>query len=234
VRGFLGAARRGARTATRRARRAAVVGAVAAYQKRIRELDEQERDQQATAERMAAATRDLARDAPGVGQAMQMTGGRALGALRAARPSGRVLPGSVFRSALDARPSRDEMERFMRVARVVDDPMTVLRDLEDRTLTAESVDTLRQVYPALYQDIVRQAMEAIAEADREPSYQDRLQLGLLLGIATDPSLVPDNLAMLQAGHAPAAPPQTSQAPTQQAPQIAGQLASPTQRLEARH
>lgn len=234
VRKFLGTARRAGRTAARRTRRAAVLGTVKAYEARIRELDEQTKDQAATAQRMADSTRELTRDAPSVQQALQVTGGRALGILNAARPSGRIAPGSLWTTPADAQPSRDEMERFLRVARVVDDPMTVVRDLEDRSLEGESVDTLRAAYPALYNEIVRQAYEAIAEAPTEPPYQDRIQLGVLLGIPTDPSLVPENLAILQAAHiAASTPTQTSTASSQQAPDLAGQLASPTQRLEAR-
>ena len=53
-------------------------------------------------------------------------------------------------------------------------------------------------------------------------------------LRADPSLTPAMLATIQAAHAAAfASHQESAAPTQKAPDIAGQLASGTQQLEAR-
>jgi hypothetical protein len=238
IRGFLSAGRRAAQTATRRTRRAAIAGTSRAlsdeYRQRSRALEQQTRDLMGTTQQVASRTAELTRDAPRVQQAMQASTARALSYLQRVRPRGRALAGEL-RPRTDSLPSRDEMERFVRIARAVEDPLSVLRDLESRTLTPEAVSAIREVYPALHARIVAQATEAIANAEREPSYQDRIQLGLLLGIPTDPSLTPEMLATIQAAHAAAFAPQpNSAAPTQQkAPDLAGALASGTQQLEAR-
>lgn len=237
VRRFLGSASGAAgsaKGAAARVQRAAipttVQGITSAFNERSERLDEQSSN---SIERLARSTAEIANGAPQVQQALQVAAARGQQYLAAQRPTVSLQPGDIFRRRNEA-PARDAMERWLRVARVVDDPMSALRSLEARDLTMDEVDALRTVYPALYREIVAVAMQEIAEGDHDPAYQDRLQLGLLLGVATDPSLTPESLATIQAAHvALTAPTQQSPAPTQQAPDIAGGLASGTQQLEAR-
>lgn len=231
VRGFL---RRGAGAtaeAARRGRRAAVLGGATAYRERTRQLEEQARD---LPSRIAEGTRDLS-GAPRTQQALQTRAARAVAFLQRVRPSGRVPPGTLLAGRAERLPSTSEMERFLRYARAIDDPDTVLADLEAGRLSREGVEALREVYPALYQQITQRAIEALQELKTPPPYQERLQLGLLLGIPTDPSLTPAFLATIQQTHAIASAqqPQQQSAAVTRAPDIAGQLASDTDRLVAR-
>lgn len=216
--------------AARRGRRAAVMGGATAYRERTRRLEEEARDLPA---RIADGTRDLS-DAPRTQQALQTRAARAVAFLQRVRPSGRVVPGQLLvnRNRL---PSATEMERFLRYARAVDDPETVLRDLEQGKLSREGIEALREVYPALYARITQRAVEALSELETPPPYQERLQLGILLGIPTDPSLTPAFLATIQQTHAAASAqqPQQQSAAVTRAPDLAGSLASDTDRLVAR-
>jgi len=108
----------------------------------------------------------------------------------------------------------------------------VLDSLRRGDISREEVETLRAVYPALHARIVEEATRQIVDAAAPLSYQDRIRLGILLGITSDPSLDPATLATLQATYQ-----QTTEQPspqrTQPAPRVASQLATGTERLEAR-
>lgn len=233
VRGFFG---RGARTASewgsaaaRSATRSVRRGA-SAYAERIADLERQS-DPRALSRSVADATAPLSHAAPRTQAAAAQTAVRAVQYLQAQRPRGRALAGDLRSDRMP--PSNEEMDRFLRVARAVDDPATVLDDLRARRLTPEAVDAIRSVYPALYRQIVTAVMREMTDGDHRPSYQDRLQLGILLGIPTDPALTPASLAILQSAHAAAEavspPPQSRGTP----PRLSRGLASPSDRTEAR-
>lgn len=234
VRGFLGRGTRrasewgsmAAGTTTRAVRRGA-----AAYGERVAELDRQA-EPRALTRNVADATANLSHAAPGVQSAATRTAVAATSYLQSHRPHGRALAGDLRAEAVP--PSEEQMNRFLRIARAVDDPGTVLDDLRARRLTPEAVDAIRSVYPALYRQIVTTVMRELASDDARPSYQDRLQLGILLGIPTDPSLTPASLSILQSAHAAATaaspPPSASRG---QAPNLSRGLSSSSDRTEAR-
>jgi len=174
-------------------------------------------------------------NAPRTQQALQTRASQAVAFLQRVRPQGRTLQGELLAGKRERLPSGPEMERFMRYARAVDDPETVLADLEAGRLSREGVEVLRQVYPALYQRLVTRTMEALQDLDTQPPYQERLQLGMLLGVPTDPSLTPAFLATIQQTHAIASAqqPQQHRAAVTRTPDIAGSFASDTDRLVAR-
>jgi hypothetical protein len=242
IRRFLGRASGAARVVGARAARAGVAaertgiaagaaGARAAYARWSKEIDDHQQDRTRIAARMAESTRAITHDAPRVQQSMQTAGVRALEHLAMTRPLGQTLPGQLVSSRSE--PALADVRRWAARIRVVEDPLSVLADLERGSLTPEAVETLRTVYPAIYAQIGQRVMEVLAESGTSASYQERLRLGTLLGIPTDPSLSPEILAILQTPTTAPAPTQTSQAPTHRAPDLAGSMASETQRLEAR-
>ena len=240
VRGFLG---RGARrvadwgsTAAAAGRRGARRGA-AAYAERVAELD-RHTDPQQLIRRISDSTAELTHAAPQTQAALGHAAARAVAYLQAQRPRGRVLPGDMRHEPRP--PSIEEMDRFLRIARAVDDPGSVLDDLRSRRLTPEAIDAVRAVYPALYRQIVATVMREMAEGEHRPSYQDRLQLGVLLGIPTDPSLAPESLRILQQAHeaASAANPQAASGGASRggsggAPDLSRGLAGASDRTEER-
>lgn len=241
VRGFLGRGERSAgRAATRvvdfaeRAPHRALTGA-AAYEARIAELDAH-RDPRRLSADIAAGTADLGHAAPNVQRVVQARSARAVAYLQSVRPRSRVMPGQLRVDPRQALPSRPEMDRFLRIARAVDNPASVLDDIRSRRITPEAIAAIREVYPSLYRQIVRAVASELSNADREPSYQDRLQLGTLLGVPTDPSLDPSTLATLQQAHtALASAGQAAQprAAGGRAPDLAGMATSGADRVEAR-
>lgn len=206
---------RASRSARRNVRAAATLGSVRAYQERVRRLDEEAGDPVATSERIGERVADL-RSAPRTRDAMIAASTRANQYLASLRPRPRALSGQIV-PTLDRPVSDEERERFMRAARVVDEPLSVLRDLRNGTLTRESVEALRQVYPRLYQRLVGEVMRQVGERGSDIDYERRLALGVLLGVPTDPALAPAHMATLQSvlasnAGAPMVPPTPRGAP----------------------
>jgi hypothetical protein len=237
VRSFLGRSTTAAERAARRALQAGQTAArvsyrgVQAYEARVRELS-LHRDASRLTTDLAQGTRDLTQHAPQLTAALQTTAARATTYLQQQQPRGRVLPGTLIPNH-DALPSRPEMDRFLRIARAVDDPSSVLEDLRNRTLTPEAVQAIREVYPQLYQRMVRTVAEELSRPGARPSYQDRIQLGTLLGVPTDPSLTPATLALLQQSLEAVQQQAAQQTNPGQAPDLSSNMATGMDRVEAR-
>jgi hypothetical protein len=98
----------------------------------------------------------------------------------------------------EPRASADEQARFLRYARAVNDPSTVVEDMERGALTREAVEAVRVVYPSLYRQMQGTALRRLADLRKPMAYPQRVQLSLLLGVPADPSLAPETLSQLQA------------------------------------
>ena len=94
-----------------------------------------------------------------------------------------------------------EVERFGAYLRAVEDPLSVLDDAAGGWIAAESVEALEAVYPSLLADLRTRVTERLATHPGQMSYKQRLSLGHLLGIETDPSMNPAFIASIQAMHA---------------------------------
>ena len=97
----------------------------------------------------------------------------------------------------EARVSDSDKAKFMRYARAVDDPASVVDDMAEGRLTPEGVETLRAVYPGIFEQIKAKAIERIADEKAPIGYDKRLQMGILLGIPTDKTLNPQFIASMQ-------------------------------------
>lgn len=86
-------------------------------------------------------------------------------------------------------------DKFLRYARAVDTPLTVLEDLRDGVLTREAVEAIQSVYPSLYQRVRQEVMTNIADSSQLLPYEKLLQLGILLGVPATPALA--NVAVHQ-------------------------------------
>ena len=100
------------------------------------------------------------------------------------------------------RPNDQEVATFLRYARAVDDPMSVLEDMKAGRISREGAESLRAVYPSMFRQIQGHVMDRVAEmqAKGKPIPRARrLELGILLGIPTDWSLTPEGVQTLQDG-----------------------------------
>jgi hypothetical protein len=79
-------------------------------------------------------------------------------------------------------------------------PLETLDRLNDGTLTTDHVEALQACWPAIYDDVKNSVYDELALAraeEREIPFRERMTVGTLFGIVTDPSLDTDTMAMLQ-------------------------------------
>lgn len=231
TRGFI---REGGRAAARTAKRAAPVATVEAFREQIRSLTEDTTPERRV-EAMSKATQGFADIAPRTTVALQSAISRRDEFLRARVPAAALRADPLQPHLSRPNVSDAERQRFMRYVEAVDNPMQIVEDLERGRITREGVEALREVYPRLYERIQRTVMEELAGLERPMPYPQRLQLGILLDIPTDPSLRPESIAMLQARYAqpPSAPPTPAPEAMAPSPELAAAHASETDRLVAR-
>lgn len=98
------------------------------------------------------------------------------------------------------KPSPGEQEKFLRYVRAADDPLSVIDDMQHGRLTMQGVETLREVYPQLYEELQKTAIEKCADAKHPLDYNQKIQLGLLLDVPTDATLEPAFMRRMQQMH----------------------------------
>lgn len=164
--------------------------------------------------RVQAATAGLDDAAPGLSKAVQQVTLAAHDFLLSKLP--KIAPRPSLQPHLERPrdPSADEMATYLRYVRAVSDPLSVLDDARRGKLRAESVEALKAVYPTLYGALQAQVMTAVQDRKERLSYNERVRLGLLLDLPTDPSMEPeawrDYQAIQPQAPSPFAPPGAAQ------------------------
>lgn len=160
-------------------------------------------DPQFATKRIGGAVARVAQAAPNTASAAQLTMLKAVDFLDSKMPK-RATPTDVIGMLKGNVPNISDIQlaKFENYVKVIDNPLTVLEDIESKTLTRESVEALRSVYPELYSKIQQETLQKVSEDPTAFSYNDRLQLGILLNIPTDASLMPQNINALQQTFAP--------------------------------
>lgn len=74
---------------------------------------------------------------------------------------------------------------------------TTMKALGDGTLTGEMVDTLKELYPKTYDELVVKVTQELADPKKNIEYDDKVQLSLLLGVPMDPTMEPAFIGRMQ-------------------------------------
>ncbi len=94
-------------------------------------------------------------------------------------------------------PSDQELSRFERRVHAIQNPLSVVDDLVNGTLTTEAIDAVKVVYPKLFENIPGRVMQYFMDNPQTVSYNNRIKLSLLLDMPLDDALKPENLQRLQ-------------------------------------
>lgn len=173
-------------------------------------------------QRTAAALQDLD-DVPGLQAALATKiegGARFLAGKLPTRTATTTLAGG------EPQPTPAEMDRWLRYARAVDDPASVIDDAARGHVSREGVEALRAVYPELHAElqsrITAQLDEARAAGRPPPSYATLVQLTATTGVPGDRTLTPRFIQTMQVvyeqapaaarGSVPGGPPARTSAP----------------------
>lgn len=226
-----------AKTAVTAAERVPVAGAAAQrYEERSRRVRELQAQAPAVRAKLEQETSWLGDSAPVARQAAISTALRQLDYLSKNMPQG-LAPSTPFAPSLP--PSRQQMQGWLARLRAVENPTSILDDLADGNLTPEAVEAVKSVYPETFADIQARVMQRLAKLEsqgKRPAYAERVQLGLVLGIPTDPLMTPDMLRAIQGQYAatPGAERAGMATPQpQKAPNFAASFRSGSEETEAR-
>jgi hypothetical protein len=94
-------------------------------------------------------------------------------------------------------PSETEMFTFLRLANLLDKPLTAIDKLKKGTLLPDEAQMLQERRPGLFGQMQQSAMRAVTERTSELPHAKRMSLGILLGIPTDASLTPEFVGIMQ-------------------------------------
>lgn len=94
-------------------------------------------------------------------------------------------------------PTDRELAQFERRIHAINDPMSVIDDMESGTVTREAIDAVKNVYPKLFELIQNKVVEAMEDNKDPVPYSARIKLSLLMDEPFDPSLEPKAIARYQ-------------------------------------
>lgn len=137
-----------------------------------------------------------AQAAPNTSAAMIATTTRAIQYLNEVMPRSAAVSGTIQAFQRDYEPSSQELAKFERIVAAVNEPLSILDDLQSNSLTREAVQAVAAVYPSLFARIQNEVMNQIAD-NPKLTYRKRLQIGVLMDVPADSSLVPENISGLQ-------------------------------------
>lgn len=135
--------------------------------------------------------------APKIAQAFAVETRRAVQYVYDALPKP-LRPRTLFDSSPPWSPSDQEIIDLAEKLQVINDPMSVLQNLENGTLTKEHMAALKAVYPSLFLEIQKRIIEVATGPDAPNlSYLDRVKLSILTDLPLDESLTPEGVFKLQ-------------------------------------
>jgi len=168
------------------------------YDKVTTQLNELQNNPEMFAEKLDHATKDLYSVAPNVTQSLSTSMAMATGFLASKIP---VQPDPAPLSP-KYEPSQAEIATFDRYLETVENPLSILGEIQNNTLTSESIETLKTVYPQLYTQISESIFTNISNQMAkkkavEIPYQTKLTLSYFLGQDLDDSLKQMSIASNQ-------------------------------------
>lgn len=84
------------------------------------------------------------------------------------------------------RPTESEMDKWAKYVRAAQDPAGVVERFGNGHITREDAETLRTLYPAHFGKVQTWIMDNLPAIQKNTSYQRRIQMSILMGVAADP------------------------------------------------
>lgn len=216
-----------------------LIPSMAASDKDISGLDDRLKKLQENPNPMVNVAGDIGHYMPDHAQAMAQTTMNAVNTLNAQRPQ------TVKQSPLDSGfpPSKAAENAFKRTLGIAQQPLTVLKHMNDGTLMPSDIKTLQSLYPNYYMKISQELHNAMTNhlaKDGKIPYHLRQSMSLFLGEPLESSLRPQNIqaaqsvfAQQQAANAEMGSPGKSKMSTAQMAKVSDAYRTPGQASQAR-
>lgn len=187
------------------------------YAKAVKEVRAAAASPDGTANAMSRHLQTISQTAPKVADAFRMSAVRASTYLAGKVPRDGGVGTTMQPQFSRQEPSDQAKAEFLKAYGAIDDPVSVIHDMHAGKLTHGQVDAIKSVYPALFARMQTAAVSAVASKKSKLDYNQTIQLGILLGVPTDPSLNPQTVQLLQSSYSgssstPPGPPKTPTAP----------------------
>ena len=150
-------------------------------------------------ESLSENLKSFGKAAPKTTQLVQQKALQALQFLQEKAPSN-PLEGQYIGTAPKWRPSDTELTRFERYLTAIDNPLSILEELKAGKLNTETVETVKTLYPYLYQQIQEKMLDALSNRAEALPYAKTMLLSKLLGVPGNPTIQPQFIAQIQAMH----------------------------------
>lgn len=98
-------------------------------------------------------------------------------------------------------PSDSEITKFQRYVEAASNPLAVIDQMSSGFVTVESAEALKACYPKLFADIQKRFIARAPEIQRTATYEQRVALSRVFGVALDPTVEPGFTAFLQGSFA---------------------------------
>jgi hypothetical protein len=158
----------------------AVTSSFKDYQKNLDYVQQMATNPDQYAAKIDESTKGLAQIDPSLQQAIANTSMEAVSFLQSKAPKN-PFADSMFKSKVQWKPSDAELSKFNRYLKAIDDPFSILTDLEQGVLTSEGVEAVKTIYSDLYNKFVTEAVKQVGEHEQDIPFSKQLQLSLLLG-----------------------------------------------------
>jgi hypothetical protein len=197
------------------------------------------RVRQTTPETVAQRTTDAigpdgSRTAPMSTAAAVAASVRAYEFLKSKIPDPETLPSHYTSKTADRdRVPDSQKAKFVRYVDAVESPLGVIEDFGNGSVTRESAEALRIVYPALFGKVSQHITETLVDREKPPSYQHLQKLSVLLDKPMHPMQEPRFIGSVQTMYAQqSASKSPNVAPSQQAAPKSNEKPTQAQRLAA--
>lgn len=204
-----------------------------AFQKRSDEISRYIANPSLLTDRLTQNTSILGTVAPKTATALQMKAINAINFIHLKMPSNPAVDRTNNLMIRKWKPSTVELRKFERYMRALENPMDVIGDLEKGIINREGIETLKNVYPEIYSQVVSETMGRLSELQTELPYSKRLLLGNLLGVPLELAMEPNYVAALQGQFQPKAEQPQPTSGNLGKLDIASQMETETQRITGR-
>lgn len=193
-----------------------VVQALLGHKELTEELHSLHTNPEHLIDHMTAQTDPVHDAAPNIAQSLNVAAMRATNFLASKAPV-TTAPG-FFAEPEEA--SNAEIGTFNLYRQIVDNPLSILGQIQDGTLTSQGMEAIQTVYPKIYSDMQTSLLDALtAIKDRSMlPYQTRLMISQFMGQPLEASLQPQQMSIVHMANAQA---QIEQKPGAPKPTVGG-------------
>lgn len=160
-----------------------------AHQTRMDEVSKLANNPQELVSRVGRNIGSLGQHAPGIAAGLSAAASRAVTFLNSKAPN----PAPAGPLSHPWKPNPQEMAKYSRYVEAVQNPKSVLKRAAAGSITPESIEALKAVYPSLFSDIAQKAAEKLSDKSDSIPYRQKVVLSLLLGSDMDGSLNPQSI-----------------------------------------